>query len=250
MLVLLPMAALAADPGLEAVGEALNGGGRRVVVENAFMRKEHRFELAPSGGFVPNNPFARRYVGGVSVAWHVTEHVAAEGAFQYSPDAGIADLKALSETLLEIAASEGFQQPLDKVTLGAGFGVRYAPLYGKINLVGEKVLNFDAYGFGGVGMLSISEQYARLEGGEVVLDEVSDEVKVTPVLGGGTHFFLTQGVALRLDARMALYVDDVPDYEPGVANPTDGDQRLYNHLTASAGIGFWFPRMTPRVADF
>ena len=46
------------------------------------------------------------------------------------------DLKGLTNTLVQIAASSSsssveFQQPLEKMLLGATFAARWAPIYGK-----------------------------------------------------------------------------------------------------------------------
>jgi outer membrane beta-barrel protein len=252
--------ALAGSPGLEAMKEFKEGESRPGAIQNRFFLKEDRFEISPMAGYVPNNPFAKRYVPNAIVAYHFSEELAAEGQFQYSPDAGVSDLKGLAITLVQIAQTGAgdaeFQQPLDKTTLAASFGVRYSPLYGKINLVGETVLNFDVYGTAGLGMVTLTKYYARFDSSiappdpPVALVEYGNEVKVAPSLGAGADFFLSQSVALKIDARMGLYVADVPDYEPETDNPTDGQQRLYNNFVASAGVSFFFPKMQPRLYNF
>jgi hypothetical protein len=78
----------------------------------------------------------------------------------YAPDLGEEDLKELTSTLVQIANDSSkkgaFQQPLNKMILGATFDVRWAPVYGKLNLIGEKVLNFDFYGVAGLGLFRAS----------------------------------------------------------------------------------------------
>ena len=144
--------AFAADsPGLEAIDQFFDGNKSRQAVENRFFLKQERFEIAPIGGYVPNNPFAIRYVFGAILNYHFNEVISTEAQISYSPDLGEKDLKGLTSVLLDRAynastsESEGFQQPLDKVELSAAFGVAWSPFYGKINLVGETVLNFDLY---------------------------------------------------------------------------------------------------------
>jgi outer membrane beta-barrel protein len=252
--------AFAASPGLEAIREFKNPETtKREMIQNRFFLKENRFEIAPMFGYVPNNPFAKRYVGGVMLGYHFSELVAAEGSFSYSPDNGVNDLKGLAITLVQIAqtgsGNSDFQQPLDKITLSAAFAARFSPIYGKINLVGETVLNFDFYGTAGLGMVSKSNYYAKYDGNAApypvaLVDSGTNEVKVTPVLGVGGDFFLNQTIALKLDARMALYVDKVPDYQPDEINPGDNDQRLYNNFVASVGLSFFFPKMQPRLYNF
>lgn len=252
--------ASAASPGLDAIDEFRVGGARPSAIENRFFLKADRFEVSPIAGYVPNNPFAKRYVGGVLLAYHFRESLAAEGVVTYSPDLGSNDLKGLTKTLVQIAqtgtGTTEFQQPLDKVTLAAAFSARWTPLYGKINLVGETVLNFDFYGTAGVGMVSKENYYAvnnpnaTSSADVALLEPQGNEVKVGPVLGFGGDFFISQTIALKIDTRMSLFVDNVPDYQPDRPDETDDDQRLYNNFVASAGLSFFFPKMKPRLYNF
>jgi len=259
---LAPAPAQAADdsPGLEAIEEFRKGKGDRPAVANRFFLKQQRFEIAPMFGYVPNNPFARRYVGGLGLGYHFTETLSAQANVGFSPDAAEGDLKGLTSVLLDRAFAadqdnaENFQQPLDKVLLQASFGVAWAPLYGKINLFGETVLNFDFYGSAGIGMVS-KQNYAakydlaatpdmQLAGDIVALEPLDSEVKVAPSIGVGANFFLNQFMAFKIDARSSFYVDNQPQYDPAVPVAT---QRLYNNFVASAGLSFFIPKMKPRL---
>lgn len=261
---LLGLAALApvAHAGAKPAEDALNGvsdAKKYNVVQNRFFLKEKRFEVAPVAGYVPNNPFAVRYVGGLLVAYHFSETLAAEGAFMYSPDLGANDLKGLTNTLVGIASQEGdsaevtFQQPVEKMVMGATFAARWAPVYGKINLIGERVLNFDFYGVAGLGLLSIKEYYARPGATDAngapstQLDFEQNKAKVPVNLGVGFDFFLGSSVAVKLDARNYLYIDSKPQYDPNVP---EEESRLYNNFIASVGVGLFFPKMKPRQYDF
>ena len=90
--------------------------------------------------------------------------------------------------------------------MGATFAARWAPFYGKINVIGESVLNFDAYGVLGMGMLSLQSYYAtgELDSTDTVvtnLEAAGKKVVITPNIGFGFNFFLNQTMALKLDAR-------------------------------------------------
>jgi len=229
------------------------------VVQNRFFLKTGRLELAPVVGYVPNNPMVKRYTGGLLGAYHFSENFAAEGAFIYSPDLGKSDLKGLTNTLVQIAyegsADLSFQQPLDKMILGATFAARWAPIYGKINLIGENVLNFDFYGIAGLGMLSSTLYYAKYDedaaaAGEPVpvrLEEEGSKIRVPVNLGGGINFFLNQTIALKLDARSYFYRAKKPQYDP---QEPENEYQLYNTFIASAGISIFVPKMKPRMMDF
>jgi len=261
---LLMMGGLLASPDAEAGARGARKAlaeledGRRTYdkVQNRFFLKEDRFEIAPILGYVPNNPMVRRYTGGILGAYHFSETFAAEGAFIYAPDLGTTDLKGLVNTLVLIAQDGGgsgngtFQQPVDKLALGATFAARWAPIYGKINLIGETVLNFDFYGVAGLGLLTINKYYARydasLESG-VSLDSFETKATVPLNLGLGFNFFVNQSIAIKLDARSYLYIDNQPQYDPDTAVE---EQRLYNSLITSGGVSIFFPKMKPRMMDF
>lgn len=241
------------SPGLQAIDSFRTSERIRPVIANRFFAKTERFEISPYFGYVPNNPFAVRYGGGVMVSYHFNEQFAATGQLYYAPDLGEADLKGLTEALVRIAftgpSAANFQQPLDKITLGAAFSASWAPIYGKINLLGETVLSFDLYGVAGIGMLSKHDYFAVYDEPtqSVVLDNLGNEVKLAPNLGMGTNFFVNQSVAIKFDARFNFFIDNQPQYDPDV--PVT-EQRLYNVFIASAGVSFFFPKMKRRVFDF
>ncbi len=255
-------AAAVDDPGIAALEQQRAERKPMKAVENRFFLKQDRFEVAPAFGYVPNNPMARRFTGEINFGYHFAENLSAQAQIGFSPDLGENDLKGLPSVLLQraydasSANAAAFQQPLDKVVLGANFGVAWAPLYGKINLVGETVLNFDFYGFAGLGMVSKQNYVATYDVGVditqpgadiVLLTKQGNEVKPSPALGVGMNFFVNQTVALKLDARSALYIDKKPQYD---ANVPVSEQRLYNNFTATVGAGFFFPKMKSRLYSY
>ena len=71
--------ALAADsgsPGLDALAEFRSGTAAPPAIQNRFFLKAERFELTPTVGLVTSNPLAKRYVGGLTFAYHFNEHLA------------------------------------------------------------------------------------------------------------------------------------------------------------------------------
>jgi outer membrane beta-barrel protein len=240
-------------PGLEALEVFRTGASDRNPVKNRFFLKSKRFELTPSVGLVPNNPFARRFTVSLGFGYHFSETLAIAGMFSFAPDLREGDLKGLTDVLLERATDDDFQQPVDKVTLSANLGVQWAPFYGKINLLGETVVNFDFYGFLGLGFV-VQNEYFATENPEattlsdfVILSTPQTEVRIAPTVAVGANFFVSQMVALRLDARFALFPDDKPVYN--IEEPETGS-RLVTMFTASAGISIFLPKMKPRITDF
>ena len=244
-------------PGIDAIKVFRNGQAKMPVVQNRFFVKANRFELSPMFGYVPNNPFAQRFVGGVGFTYHFTENIAAQGLFTYSPDLGVQDLKGLTKTLLSIArqgsGGETFQQPLDKVTLAFSASAVWTPLYGKLNLIGETVVNFDFYFLAGFG-LNVRTLYAARHGGtdefgQLIVELENRGVRPSPgpVVGTGMNFFINQTLAFKIDARFNFYVGDKPQYQSG---PCDRDecrgQRLYNNIVLGTGVSIFFPKMQRR----
>ncbi len=262
--------ALAADdstdhPAIDAIDDYQAGPKRRPPVVNRFFAKERRLEISPTFGIVTNNPFASRFVGGLQLGYHVSDTFSLQFQGQFSPDAREGDLKNLVSELLQRArqqvvnnqgeaGDDQFQQPLDKLALTASVAASWAPIYGKINLVGETVLNFDLYLTAGVGAIVKNNWVARYETPDETGDIVNlqaatpgSETLPTGIIGIGQNYFVTQSLAVKIDARATFWVDNPPQYNPNV--PVSGSQ-LYNNFMASAGVAVFFPKMKPRLYDF
>jgi len=58
------------------------------------------------------------------------------------------------------------------------------------------------------------------------------------------NFFVNQSVAIKLDARTALYVGPEADY--GTNDGVALENRLYTPFLTTAGVSLFFPKMKPR----
>lgn len=257
----------AADHPAEAALDELQGKKAPTsLIQNKFFVKANRFEIAPAIGYVPNNAFVTSVYGGAIAAYHFSDSFAAEGTFLYAPNTGAAGMKGLTQTLVGIAyegnQETSFRQPLDRLQLGAIFSARWSPVYGKINLIGEGVLNFDVYGTAGIGLLLVTKDYASInpdyaadvEGADPAVPLTNPSTEAYPALnlGIGLNFFLTQSIALKIDARSALYIAKEPDYGNKLPNgePEELESRLYNTFLTTAGVSIFIPRMKPRMFNF
>lgn len=257
----LPLSHAAAEdgddpPGITALKEFREGRKPKNPVQNRFLTKAKRFELTLMGGTAPSNPFANRYAVSLNFGYHFNEVLAVTGLFTYLPDLYKQDIAALVPILIQRAEGQrDFQQPLDKITLSAAFGVRWSPVYGKINILGEVVANFDFFLFLGAGLVVQNEYYA-VQNPTPSDDSVSEyfnligpetEVRFAPMIGFGGNFFITQLVALRLDGRLGIVPDDLPVYDPDADN---SGMRAITLFTAQAGFTFFIPKMKRRLYDF
>jgi outer membrane beta-barrel protein len=240
------------EPAQNAL-EARNQDNTQDVVQNRFFLKEGRFELSGTAGYVPNNPMVQRFSGGFLGAYHLNERFAAEGAVMYFPDLGSNDLKGLTQKLVEIANSRSsgsnFEQPVEKMMLGATVAARWSPIYGKINLLGENVLNFDLYLTGGFGMISTKAYYAYADENDSVQLRFEGNRVHPPITAGlGTNLFVNQSLAVKLDVRSLIYRAPAPIYDPNQADLNE--YRIYNDIVTSVGISYFIPKMKPRLMDF
>ena len=246
-----------ASAGTQPAQKALEEKNNRPtqdVVQNRFFLKDGRFELAAVGGYVPNNPMVQRAGGGMFVGYHLSEKFAAEGAVMYFPDRSGNDLKGLTQKLVEIASDRSgqseFEQPVEKMMLGSTFVARWSPIYGKINLLGENVLNFDLYFVGGLGMISAKRYYVSAnDDGSLALRFDKPQVSIPVNAGLGINFFINQSLAVKIDARSLIYRGPEPIYNPDEADQQD-QYRIYNDIVTSVGVSYFIPKMKPRLMDF
>lgn len=242
---------MAADgPAQDAMAEA---GGKEEplpLIQNRFFLKKNRFEFGPSYGYIPNNAFVTSQTIGLNLAYHFSEDFAVEAMPMFGLPGGY---KNLTIRLVQIAQESGntaFQQPADQVTIGAIFAARWAPVYGKINLIGEGVLNFDLYGTLGLGIVGINTTYYVASSTEEVPIEEggSPQNNVYPAanIGVGMNFFLNQFIALKLDARGLPYWGAGQDYGQAEAP----EPRLYVPFVVSGSLSFFVPKMQPRMFNF
>jgi len=245
-----------AQAGTEPAQKALAAQNSTVpnnVVQNRFFLKEGRFEITGAGGYVPNNPMVTRTSGSIFGAYHVDENFAGEAAFMYFPDLGTNDLKGLTQKLVEIAHNRSnqsdFQQPVEKMLLGATFTGRWSPVYGKINLIGENVLNFDMYFTGGLGLISSKSYMVNIIDDQLSMNPTGKATHFPVNVGLGTNLFINQSLAVKLDVRGLIYRAPAPVY-----NPDDPEQlnryRTYNDIVTSVGVSYFIPQMNPRLMDF
>ena len=112
--------------------------------------KINRYEVGPQLGFVTNDPFLNRYLGGVRGAYHVTEVLGVEGSFIFSPELDGADEKAITKQL------EAFNQvtpDISKIQYTADMTLQFSPIYGKVAMFGRNIINFDIFGSFGTGIV-------------------------------------------------------------------------------------------------
>ena len=82
----------------------------------------------------------------------------------------------------------------------------------------------------------------------MALTEPTNKYTVPANIGVGFDFFLSQTIAIKLDARSYLYIGEEADYDP--EDDSELGSRLYNNFIASVGVSIFVPKMKPRLYDF
>lgn len=202
----------------------------KTLQQKQFM-KIGRYEVTPKLGFVTNDPFINRYLIGVDGIAHITEIFAIEGNATFSPDFGVSDWKPITDQLV----NENRVSPdISKIIFFSNVNFQYAPIYGKLAVMGDQIINFDFYGTLGSGVVSTRDDLKALQAeGEASAEATKSQVHLTMNYGGGFRVVLpkTYNFAARIEARSLVYIETV-----------DSTQLEYkNNLMLNGGVSFFFP---------
>ncbi len=216
----------------EVIFEEDQASRRRVIktIQDKTFLKLGRFEVSPYIGFVTNDPFINRRLGGICLAYHFTEIFAIELMGGYSPNLESADWKPLTDQLVE---KNKVSPDISKLT---GFGhvaFQFSPIYGKVAINGRKIINFDVFGTFGMG---VTRTIDDLE----ALGDDSDTAKATQVqphtttnIGGGARVTLNENWAIRAEGRSLVYIETI--------NSTTLEMK--NNFIVSLAASYFFPGM-------
>lgn len=211
------LAAMDQDEAAEASAQVKNHGmpwrtlAERIpsVTHRAFS-KSGRTELFGQLGLSLSDPFFRYVAPGVGARYHFDESWAV-GAF--------VDYDAAIRTAIDIVSVANTEAvpDLNHPNLGVGLEAVYAPIYGKISWMAERVAHFDMYLSVGVGFLALHHASA-----------------VAGTFAIGQHYFLTSNTALKIELREQLY----GMARDPAASPHDS---LTSLLMAQVGVSFFVP---------
>jgi outer membrane beta-barrel protein len=182
----------------------------KAVARKTFV-KTGRFELQPSVMVTVNDAFFRSFAAAGRVSWHLNEAFALEIGGAYIPPFIVQELEPV-DLLREQLALINLN---DEVFALADVGVTFSPLYGKVAVLGDGIIQFDGFLSAGVG---------------ATFDNGADIVHPTMDIGVGARVFLTRWLVVRGDLRDYIY----PQEKLGIST-------LQNLLFVSVGLGFYFP---------
>jgi outer membrane beta-barrel protein len=191
----------------------------RTVVRNRLYTVKGRLEVAPHVGFTMVNRLTDHWNFNLSVGWNMGETLALEvrGGYALSRHTGLA--RQVGEHLLQRNPNSEVQITSDlrnlwEMKANGLAGIRWAPLYGKISLMAELPVHFQAYLWaGGGGGTFHRESIVFCQGG---VDRAAGtcanwftEDKVTWIASGaaGLRFFTHPGGGLRVEVRNYVWPD-------------------------------------------
>ena len=177
---------------------------RRGAVDRLFV-KQARHEFTLNGGYYVSDLFSSTYTAGGGYTYHMTEHTAVEMAYAFT--------HANADVIRAIEGERGSVLDDDFATTHLVHSMLVlTPVYGKLRL-GGTVMRFDIHVDAGVGVV------------------VSETNRGAMGVGGlGFKLFVSNAVAIRLDARDHVYQQELLD-----------EQFLVNDLSLTFGLSLFLP---------
>jgi len=202
------------DVEVDAVKEAYwnrSADGDIEVVQNRMYSKKHRLTLLLSAGTTSTDPFLDVKTVGGALGFHFSESFGVNAVYKKYLVSSSSYLSELERGLITGASSTA---NTNKPNAYYGGEIEYSPLYGKISLSGSSIVHYDAHFLLGLG----------------VTDTESGKY-LTPSIGFGPQFYLSKGLALRLDYRLAMFKETIPE-KVLLTRPNAGERTNYSHQVA------------------
>ncbi len=185
------------------------------VVQNRLYSKSHKFELGVFGGFMTSDPFLAVKGLGASLGFHFSE-VWAFHLVGWKESAS-------PSSALETLEGSGKKANTNLPQWFLGGEVAASILYGKLSLVGKKIIYYDMHLLGGAGATS-----------------TENGTYFTPHVGIGQQIYLNQWSSLRVDYRLQRYDERIREKEitPILGQDVGGRTNWTNTITF--GVDFLF----------
>ena len=189
------------------------------IIQKKFLPKTERFQLFAAGGTTTNSPWFLNLGLKVNLGYYFTESIGVELS-------GIFLSNSEREVAKEIRENNQLQ-PEKFINTKNYYGIDFvwAPIYGKLTMLNNRIIPFDMYFSAGGGTSSTNS----LEGNVPTIH-----------IGMGQIFAISKSMAFRWDYSLTTFqATPIPDsvlttFGAGVKNN-------YNDLILTAGLSFFFP---------
>jgi len=195
------------DEDLEGLNEGKRTRRTIKVLQKKNFLKIGRGEGGVHLGFLSNDPFINRYLFGLNVGYHVTEVFSVELAGTFSPDFGRADWKPITRQLVD---NNKVSPDISKMIWVVNATAQFSPIYGKIAVIGGKIIVFDIYGLFGFGVAGTQDDLEAIQCDNVEGEPctvTASQVHPTTTIGGGFRVAFSKRVAARIEARSLSYIE-------------------------------------------
>lgn len=203
-------------------------------VSGHLFLMDGRFEVSPGIGLSLRDAFWQKVGFGAAFTYHFTEAVgvSARGTYNLSLISGAAQIcdpvgggcALPTEAELSTANGQPANVSFGRMSFLASIDLQWAPLYGKLALFSEKILNFNMYVLAGPTFLLYGPPDAT-------------EFTVGGNVGVGFRFFLNEWLTIRLEVRDVLYLEKGPADRAALPN----NDSFRNQLMAEFGFSMFFP---------
>jgi outer membrane beta-barrel protein len=210
--------------------------GKIPPVSGQLYQKAGRFELTPSANLSLNDAFFNKYFFGLKLGYHFTEafSLSVQGAGGATSKAGSSQVCAQNAGCTAATDAMLYQVP-GKITGIAGVEIGWSPIYGKLNVLAERVAHFDLSILGGADAIRHEEVVDAARARELAAAGQAPGEKLA--LGGhvglGARLFLAEWVALRFEVKDYIYSVTVP------SNVSGSD--IQNQIFTELGVSFFLP---------
>lgn len=202
----------------------------KVLQKKTFM-KIGRYEASPHVGFVTNDPFINRYLVGASFSYHLTEILGLELWGSFSPDFGKGDWKTITHQLV----SENKVTPdISKMIWFMNASMQFSPMYGKVAVLGRRIIMFDIFGVFGTGIVHTADDLEALQAeNDPLAVATQSQNHITTDIGGGFRVTVSPTVAFRLEGRSMIYIETI----------RSTTLEMKNNFFLSGSVSIFFPGM-------
>ena len=191
---------------------ALFWGKRRSirVIQKRMFEKDGRLELTPFFGTIPNDDFIVYYPMGVRAGYHFSEAFSIEASYAYTID-NESELTTFLQDQIGLKRAE--LQEIIKMYYN--LSLLWAPVYGKISVLGLKLTHFELYTGLGIGNFHTTEYPVNNPDGNPVQDKISANVVV------GFRWFITENFNVRTDYRQLFFQKFDGEGNGGLSRPVE-----------------------------
>ncbi len=172
------------------------------VIRPKFFSKRKRFELGADFSVISNQTFIYSYLLTGNATFHLTETWAIEGAGSYGFSIDKADKRDLDSEFSIKTEILRTKYMLDGALL-------WSPIYGKYQLASGRLIYFDTFLIGGLGMSGVEYKYDNCEAKTDTANPQNNYVVPSPqtkgylsyVWGLGQRYFVNQTTSLKWSVR-------------------------------------------------